>query len=113
MSLQVSVCRISVFPWRRTPVGTCATRISEGPGRPCHCSAPPFPSRRRGPNARPSGDPRLSIAERYASKEDYLRQVQQAAKALVEQGYLLAEDLPTVTEQASQRYDLFKSRVSV
>jgi len=60
-----------------------------------------------------SGDPRPSIEERYASKEDYLRRVQQAAEALVQQGYLLAEDLPTVTEQASQRYDLFQSRVSV
>jgi len=60
-----------------------------------------------------SGDPRPSIEERYASKEDYLRQVQQAAEVLVQQGYLLAEDLSTVMEQASQRYGLFQSRVSV
>jgi Alpha/beta hydrolase domain len=60
-----------------------------------------------------SGDPRPSIEERYVSKEDYLRRVQQAAEALVQQGYLLAEDLTTVTEQASQRYDLFQSRVRV
>jgi hypothetical protein len=39
--------------------------------------------------------------------------VQQAGEALVQQGYLLAEDLPTVTEQASQRYDLCQRRVSV
>jgi hypothetical protein len=71
----------------------------------------PFPATRAELEA--SGDPRLSIEERYASKEDYLRQVQQAAEALVQQGYLLAEDLPTVTEQASQRYDLFQSRMSV
>ena len=45
------------------------------------------------------------------SKEDYLGRVKQAAEALVQQGYLLAEDLPTVTEQASQRYDLFRVRV--
>jgi hypothetical protein len=60
-----------------------------------------------------SGDPRPSIEERYASKEDYLRRVQRAAEALVQQGYLLAEDLPTVTEQASQRYDLFQRRATV
>jgi hypothetical protein len=60
-----------------------------------------------------SGDPRPSIEERYASKADYLRQVQQAAEALVQQGYLLAEDLPTVTEQASQRYDLFQRQATV
>ena len=57
--------------------------------------------------------PRPSIEERYASKEDYLRRVQQAAEALVQRGYLLAEDLPTVLEQASQRYDLFQRRASV
>jgi Alpha/beta hydrolase domain len=60
-----------------------------------------------------SGDPRRSIEKRYPSKEDYLRRVKQAAEALVKQGYLLAEDLPMVTEQARQRYDLFQSRVSI
>jgi hypothetical protein len=60
-----------------------------------------------------TGDPRPSIAARYPTKEDYLRQVQQAAEALVAQGYLLAEDLFTVAEQAAQRYDLFRGRVSV
>jgi len=54
-----------------------------------------------------SGDPRPSIEERYPCKEDYLRQVQQAAEALAQQGYLLAEALSTVVEQDSQRYDLF------
>jgi len=53
-----------------------------------------------------------SVEERYLSKEDYLGRVQQAAEALVQQGYLLAEDLSTVTEQASQRYDLFRGQVS-
>jgi hypothetical protein len=58
-----------------------------------------------------TGDPRPSIAERYASKEDYLHRVQQAAEVLVQRGYLLAEELPTVAEQAAQRYDLFHKRV--
>jgi hypothetical protein len=84
-----------------------------GPGQTLSLlgSTLPFPATRAEREA--SGDPRPSIEERYASKEDYLRQVQQAAEALVGQGYLLAEDLPTVTDQASQRYDLFQSRVSV
>ena len=56
--------------------------------------------------------PTPSIEERYPSKEDYLRLVKQAAEELVQQGYLLAEDLPTVTAQASQRYDLFQRRMS-
>ena len=57
-----------------------------------------------------TGDPRPSIEERYASKADYLRQVQQVAEALVQQGYLLAEDLPTVAEQAAQRSDMFRGQ---
>jgi hypothetical protein len=36
--------------------------------------------------------------------------VKQAAEVLVAQGYLLAEDLPTVADQAVQRYDLFQGR---
>src|SRR5262245_46524146 len=71
----------------------------------------PFPATQAEREA--SGDPRPSIEERYASKAAYLRRVQQAAEALVQQGYRLAEDLPTVTEQASQRYDLYQSRVRV
>ena len=84
-----------------------------GPGQTLSLlgSTIPFPATQAEREA--SGDPRPSIAERYPSKEDYLRQVQQAAEALVQQGYLLAEDLPTITDQACQRYDLFRSRVSV
>ncbi|MBM3226951.1 MAG: hypothetical protein FJZ47_24560 [Candidatus Tectomicrobia bacterium] len=55
-----------------------------------------------------TGDPRLSIEERYDSKEDYLRQVHQAAETLVQQGYLLTEDLPTIADQAAQRYELLR-----
>ncbi len=68
-------------------------------------STVPFPATRAERQA--TGDPRLSIAERYASQTDYLHQVQHAAEMLVQQGYLLAEDLPTVADQAAQRYELF------
>ncbi len=79
-----------------------------GPGQTLSLlgSTIPFPATQAERKA--SGDPRRSIEERYASKADYLRRVQQAAEALVQQGYLLAEDLPTVTAQASQRYDLYQ-----
>jgi hypothetical protein len=81
-----------------------------GPGQTLSLlgSTLPFPATRAERQA--SGDPRLSIEERYASKDDYLRRVQQAAEVLVQQRYLLAEDVPTVLEQAAQRYDLFHSR---
>jgi hypothetical protein len=82
-----------------------------GPGQTLSLlgSTIPFPATQAERQA--SGDPRPSIEERYVSKEDYLGRVKQAAETLVQQGYLLAEDLPTVTEHASQRYDLFRSRV--
>jgi hypothetical protein len=46
-----------------------------------------------------SGDPRLSIAERYTSREDYMTKFEQAAKKLVEQRFLLQEDLPAILER--------------
>jgi hypothetical protein len=54
-----------------------------------------------------SRDARRAIAERYPSKEAYLRQVEAAARKLVNDGYLLSEDLPRVTEGAAQRYDFW------
>ena len=65
----------------------------------------PFPSTRADREA--SGDPRRSIEERYDSREEYLELVDEAARALVDEGYLLAEDLDGVMEQAAQRYDYF------
>jgi hypothetical protein len=65
----------------------------------------PFPATRAAREA--VGDPRLSIAERYPSKEAYLLQVESAARALVDEGYLLAEDLPRVTAGAALRYDFW------
>jgi hypothetical protein len=56
------------------------------------------------------GDPRLSIEERYPSKSAYLERVTIAAQALVTAGYLLEEDVETVVEQASHRYDLLVTR---
>ncbi len=46
-----------------------------------------------------SGDPRLTIAERYSSQDDYMKKFEQAAKKLVEQRFFLQEDLPAVLER--------------
>ncbi len=54
-----------------------------------------------------SGDPRLSIAERYASQADYLQQVGAAAEALVQAGYMLSEDVERVVDGAAERYQGF------
>jgi hypothetical protein len=64
----------------------------------------PFPVTQAARQA--TADPRRSIAERYASRDDYLEQVRQATHALVHEGYLLAEDVEEVVGQAAQHYDL-------
>ena len=65
----------------------------------------PFAATRQEREAR--GDPRPSIEERYPSRNAYLEQVRQAAQRLVEDGYLLAEDLELVVDQAAERFDNF------
>jgi len=52
-----------------------------------------------------TGDPRLSIEERYAGKPEYLDKVESAAHGLVKDGYLLDRDLPRVIERASAEWD--------
>jgi hypothetical protein len=64
----------------------------------------PFPATREEHAAK--GDPRRSIEERYPSKAGYLEQVRHEAQSLVDEGYLLAEDLELVVDQASRRYAL-------
>ncbi|OGK88330.1 MAG: hypothetical protein A2X52_12685 [Candidatus Rokubacteria bacterium GWC2_70_16] len=54
-----------------------------------------------------SGDPRPSIGERYASRDDYLRRVREAAEALVAARHALAEDVEAMVERAGQQWDLF------
>ena len=63
----------------------------------------PFPldSQQRQAN----GDPRLSIAERYSSRDNYLRRVRDAAEHLVERRYLLARDVELCSNLAAERYD--------
>jgi len=48
-----------------------------------------------------SGDPRLSVAERYRNRDDFLRQVDRASRALVEQRFLLAPDAGLVRDRAA------------
>ena len=52
-----------------------------------------------------SGDPRASIEERYASREEYLARVREYADNLVQQGYLLTEDVDVVVGQGAEVYD--------
>jgi hypothetical protein len=51
-----------------------------------------------------TGDPRLSIEERYEGPEDYLGRYTAEALRLVDEGFLLAEDLPYIIEQGRARW---------
>ena len=57
-----------------------------------------------------SGDSRKSIEERYASREEYIGRISLAAIKLVEDGFLLAEDVGTVIQRAAIHYDWAISR---
>jgi hypothetical protein len=50
----------------------------------------PFPATRAERAA--TGDPRLSLEERYAGADDYARAIAEAARKLVQEGFLLEED---------------------
>jgi hypothetical protein len=67
----------------------------------------PFPATRA--EREGSGDPRPSIEERYESKPAYLDQVRRAAARLVEQRYLLEEEVDALVAQAGERWDWFTS----
>ena len=52
-----------------------------------------------------TGDSRVSIAERYPSREAYLARVRQHAGALVTQRFALAADVDAIVTQAAQLWD--------
>ncbi len=52
-----------------------------------------------------NGDPRPSIEERYAGKEQYLQLYRKAAERLIEQRFLLLEDLPAILERGATEWD--------
>lgn len=51
------------------------------------------------------GDPRKSIGERYSCRSDYIKACRNAAKTLVKERYLLAEDIELVVKNCGLRYD--------
>ena len=64
----------------------------------------PFPRTRA--ERQQLGDPRLSIEERYSGKADYLRRFEAAARHMVEERYMLEEDLDRSLAQAAAHWDL-------
>jgi Alpha/beta hydrolase domain len=52
-----------------------------------------------------ANDPRPAIDERYRDKDQYIGQVSKAALVLIDQGFLLAEDLAPVLKNAARHWD--------
>ncbi len=52
-----------------------------------------------------SGDSRLSVAERYASREQYMGKFAEAAMNMIKERFLLREDLPTVLERGQREWN--------
>jgi hypothetical protein len=63
----------------------------------------PFPATRA--EREKTGDPRLSIEERHASRADYLAKVAQVANRLAEERYVLQRDVPGMIEAAGRHWD--------
>jgi Alpha/beta hydrolase domain len=102
----VPLATLTGWNTRHPDIGGAGQTLSTGgaTGGTLVGSTIPFPASRELCEA--AGDPRLSIAERYASKEAYLEQVRKAAEALIQARYVLAEDLDEILGQAAQHYDL-------
>ena len=56
-----------------------------------------------------SGDPRLSIEERYKDQADYVQRVSRAARTLVDERFLLPEDAARIIDEA-KKLSLFVER---
>ena len=52
-----------------------------------------------------SHDPRLSVEERYSTRAEYVRRVEEAANKLVQDRLLLPEDVKPIVEAAGQHWD--------
>ncbi|MGE5305749.1 MAG: alpha/beta hydrolase domain-containing protein [Alphaproteobacteria bacterium] len=82
--------------WNLRPRGLAENELSGLLG-----SFIPFPQTKA--ERKKSGDPRLSLEERYRNRKDYLRQIARAARILINQRYLLPEDAQRIIDEAKKR----------
>jgi len=68
---------------------------------------------RTGADRKRAGDPRSSIEERYRDKDQYVGLVAKAAMDLIDQGYLLTEDLAPVLRNAARHWDVATSAAAI
>ncbi len=112
----VSVPLATHLGWNRrhAGIGGAGQTLSTGgaSGGTLRGSSIPFAATRR--QREETGDPRLSIEERYPSRRSFLELVEAAARQLVTGGYLLEADVEPLVSQASEHYEAMAgSRVAV
>jgi len=71
-----------------------------------------IPFARTAPDRAAAKDPRRSIAERYASRQDYLGRVTEVTLDLVKQGYVLREDATFLLDRAAATWDWMAQRAA-
>jgi hypothetical protein len=59
-----------------------------------------------------ANDPRVSIDDRYHDRDRYVGLVSKASLALIDQGFLLAEDLAAILRSAGRHWDYLWSNGS-
>lgn len=95
--IAVPLATYTAWNLRDPSIGAPAERVSfEG-------SYLPFP--KTGAERQKTGDPRLSIAERYPSREDYLSRYGKAVDALVKEHWLLEEDRAALLGRGGEEWD--------
>jgi hypothetical protein len=65
-----------------------------------------FPLPKTKADAEASGDPRVPIAERYQSRDEYLKKFSDAASKLADDRFLLKEDVDTLVRRGAEEWDL-------
>jgi len=82
-----------------------ATHTGWSPFSPISSRGSYIPFARTRSEREANGDSRLSVEERYGSREQYLGLVTGEALALIDDGYLLGEDLPAILRNAGRHWD--------
>ncbi|MGE5640880.1 MAG: alpha/beta hydrolase domain-containing protein [Clostridia bacterium] len=89
------------------PLGTHAA-LNRPTSRACMLIGAYKPFARTRAEREAAKDPRPSLEERYASRDDYVNRVRAAALSLEKDGFLLPEDAAVIVQEAASRQDLKK-----
>ena len=82
-----------------------ATHTGWNPFSPISSQGSYIPFSRTRSEREAAGDSRLSVEERYTSREQYLGLVAGEALSLIEDGYLLGGDLAAIRQRAGMHWD--------